>query len=138
MERYEATGCIEGGRLLIDRDRIAQAIKGMPDGPVRVEVRRERASRSTQQLRYLWGVVYALIAEHTGYTPEEVHDAMKALHMPRAMAFADANGVVVGELVIGASTTKLDTKQMGDYITAVKMFALDKLAVVIPEADAES
>lgn len=135
MERYEATGSIEGGRLLIDRDRIAQAIKGMPDGPVALTVRRARAARSVQQNRFLWGVAYALLAEHTGHTADEIHEIAKGMLLPKTKAVCDGNGEVVGEFVIGGSTAALNTQEMGDYIAALRSWSLEKLGVLIPEPE---
>lgn len=44
---------------------------------ITVTIERYKKKRSDNQNRYMWGVVYKLISVHTGYTPEEVNEAMK-------------------------------------------------------------
>lgn len=42
--------------------------------PVNVKVSIARPERTPPQLRYLWGVVYKMLAEHGGFEPEEVSE----------------------------------------------------------------
>ena len=55
--------------------------------------------RSNQENRYYWGVVIKLISEHTGYTADESHDAMR-------IKFLRNND---GKLITLKSTTKLSS-----------------------------
>lgn len=41
----------------------------------KVEIREARKARSNDQNAALWGVAYPVLAEATGYTPDELHDA---------------------------------------------------------------
>lgn len=133
MESYEGVGIVSCGRLGFDRERLAAAVRLMPDGVVTVRVERRRAARSLLQNAYLWSTVYGLIAEHTGHTPEEIHDWAKCRFLPKSLAFSDGNGTVVEQFVVGGSTTRLSTKQMTDYIEAIRAFALESLNIEIPD-----
>lgn len=134
MEIVEAAGRIEGGKVrLARREHFDEAVRELEGRDVLITVRRARAARSTKQNAYLWSTVYSYVSEHTGYTVEEVHEWAKCRFLPKSLAFADGNGVVVEELVVGGSTTRLNTAEMTDYIEAVRTFARENLNVIIPD-----
>ncbi len=133
MQSYEAVGIVTKGRLGFDQERLAAAVRLMPDGVVTLRVERRRAARSVAQNAYLWSTVYAYVSEHTGFTAEEVHEWAKCRFLPKSLAFSNGNGVVVDAFVIGGSTTQLDTKGMTDYIEAIRTFALENLGLEIPD-----
>jgi hypothetical protein len=102
------------------------------DGAVQVTVERKFATRSMQQNRWYWGQVVGLVADHTGYTPDEIHEIYKAKFIPKAMALADGNGEIVDEVVLGGSTTRMDTVQFSDFCERIREWAAT-LGVVIPD-----
>lgn len=55
--------------------KIAEYVSGKDDWFV-VDIRRAKRLRSLNQNRYYWGVVCKVIAEHTGYISEEVHQIL--------------------------------------------------------------
>jgi hypothetical protein len=65
---------------LLPRDRqlarVSAALQSLPmDKAWRVNISEEKAKRSDQQNRYLWGVVYAAITERLeGWRAEDVHE----------------------------------------------------------------
>lgn len=91
-----------------------------------VKVSEMKSTRSNLQNNYLWAGVYPLIAEHTGYTTEEVHEVMKYECLPR-------KEITVGERTISVpkSTKKLNTKEFTEYVERVAVEA-SKLGIVIP------
>ena len=99
-----------------------------------VTVARLRATRSPQSNRYYWGAVIEAISQHTGYHPDETHDLMKMLHLPKSLAICDGNGEVKGEYVMGGSTRSLNTAEFSAYISRVKQWAAETLDVYIPDA----
>lgn len=115
--------------------QIAQLREGWE---LEVTVKRQRATRSQLQNRYYWGVVIALLSEHTGYTPDEVHDCMKMQFIPKRMAVADGNGVIHGEYVLGGSTREMNTIDFGDYMESIREWAAETLDVVIPDPDQDA
>lgn len=136
MPEIVTTGFVRGGRLEIrNRKQFAQTLRRMRDGEVIVTIEPRKAARSQPQNRYYWGVVVELISEHTGYTPEELHDYLKAKFLPKALALPDANGVIVDEFVIGGSTTKLNKLEFGEYVERIRQWAAETLDVVIPDPD---
>lgn len=82
--------------------------------------------RSHSQNSYLWGVVYPLIAEYTGHSTEELHEAFKHLFLPRATFLGDK------EILANKSTTELSTVEMEDYLMRVRVWAGEELGVSIP------
>src|SRR3954470_23574487 len=105
MTPYIATGEILDGRLKIDeRDRMIEEVSQWPNGPIEITFERLVATRSHRANAYYWGVVSKGIAGHTGHTPEEVHDTLKLMFLPKDVAFANGNGELIGEFIIGGST----------------------------------
>lgn len=128
------TGRMRRGKLQVSTTPRFQAeLKAFRDGPVTVRIERKRASRSRQANAYYWAVVVALLSEHTGHTPEELHEYLKARFLPKRLALANQNGEIVDEFVIGGSTGKLDVVQFYEYVQEVKQWALDSLGVHMPE-----
>lgn len=81
------------------------------DKKVSVTIENLRSHRSLQQNRYLWGVVYPIIAEATGYTVNELHDWARAQYLaPRVIRIAGKTRNVM------RSTTELSKGEMVEYI----------------------
>src|SRR5213075_1155179 len=99
-----------------------------------ITIERKSARRSDAANRYYFGVVVKTISDYTGYSPDETHAALKALHLPKHLTFADGNGEVVGELVIGGSTRVLNTIEFSDFLANVRAWAHDYLGLTIPDA----
>lgn len=70
---------------------------------------------------YYWGVVLDAIADTTGYTPEEVHDAMRWKFLR-----------VGGRFERVKSTTSLSTHEFEEYLEKIRMFANQELNCRIP------
>jgi hypothetical protein len=100
---------------------------------VRIEPHKD--GRSQKQNRWYWGQVLGLVSEHTGYTPEELHEYFKSRFIPKRIALSDDNGVVVDDRVIGGSSAKLDVEAFAHYCECIRQFAAEDLGVVIPDPD---
>lgn len=134
MNEVVATGTLKSGEVMLDDKRsFAADLKKLKDGSVLVRVERAYATRSVAQSRYYWGVVVELLSDHTGYTPDEIHELLKAKFIPKRLAIQDGNGEIKGEYVIGGTTTKLTTKEFSDYCGAIQRWAAEELGVVIPD-----
>lgn len=103
------------------------------DGEYTITLARKHAHRSQKQNAYWWGVCVALVSEHTGYDPDEVHELAKQMFLPKRLAMANGNGEIVGEYVLGGSTTKLNTIEFGEFIERFRRWAAEELDVVIPD-----
>ena len=71
----------------------------------------------------MWGVVYQLIADHTGSSPEDVHNHLK-------VEFLRVGG---DKIPTTKSTTELSTVEMEDYLAKCRGWASRELGVYIPE-----
>lgn len=89
---------------------------------VQVTVRPDRDARSLKANAYLWGVVYAALADWSGHEPEEIHDAMRAMFLPtRELGLPD--GRTAAALT---STAGLDSEAFGSYVEKVKRFGAEQ------------
>jgi hypothetical protein len=114
----------ETGKLVLDAPKVFRAYVARFIGEeVEVEVRKRRSKRSTEQNAYYWGVIIPPLAEHCGYTHDEMHEALKA-------KFLGQEDLSRGLLRIG-STRKLSTAEFTDYIERVTVWAAGELGVVI-------
>ena len=84
-------------------------------GRIEIVIRRRVCDRSYDQNRYYWGVVLKLISDHTGHTPQELHEQFKTRF-----------GV--------SSTAELSTKAFTEYIERICALAATE-NIVIPEPD---
>jgi len=98
-------------------------------------IEKRRATRSLNQNAWYWGCIVEAISEHTGYTPDEVHDLLKQKFIPKKLAIQDGNGEIKDELVIGGTTTKLNKVQFGEYCEAIRRWAAMDLDIVIPDPE---
>lgn len=117
-----------------DRKAFDASVGSLREGtPVEVAITQLRATRSLPQNRWYWGVCVALLSEHTGYSPDEVHDILKAKFLPKHLAVLNGNGAVVDAFVIGGSTRVLSTVEFKDYSEAIQQWAAEHVGVVIPD-----
>lgn len=91
---------------------------------VEVTIKVKGVSRSRSQNRYLWGVVYKILAMHTGHQDEEIHDICRI----KFLSEKDDKG-----LIMLKSTTKLTTAEFGEYVDAIKMWASEYFGCYIPD-----
>jgi hypothetical protein len=115
------------GQLKLNRVRLVKLLKGRRDCELVLMLERKHATRSLAQNAWYWSGVIGSISDHTGYTPEEVHEFCKAKFLPNKVTLADKNGEVVEEVVIGRSTTALNKIQFGEYIEAIRQWAAETL-----------
>ena len=114
---------IQKGRLIFNNpDGFEKHLWKLNDKSVDVVVRLPRRDRSNPQNRYMWGVVYELLSETTGYTPSEIHDAMR-------MLFLQDNLRKIPTL---RSTTELSTVEMENYLEQIRIWAAQELNCSIP------
>lgn len=134
MKELVTTARLTNGRLRVRNwTAIADALRPLRDRELLIRIEPIRAARSHQQNNWYWGCLVQLVAEHTGYTPDEIHELYKAKFIPKRLAVADGNGEVQGEFVIGGSTTKLDTLEFSEFCESIRQWAADELGVVIPD-----
>lgn len=117
-------GQIEDGRFcLVDRAEFAKLKESLEGKPIEITLKRLRPARSGNQNAYYWGVVMALFADHCGYEPQEMHEALKLRFL---VVDPDA------PLLVARSTTQLDTRQFTEYIEHVRQLAAE-MGLYIPD-----
>ena len=124
-------GVVKGGAVqFADPIRWRAAVGRLEGKRVLVTVQREKEARSLRANAYLWGVVYRTIAEWSGHDDEEIHEAMKRLHLPsREMVMP------TGEVVsLPGSTAELDSGAFSEYVARVKRWAAEQ-GLYVPEPD---
>lgn len=89
---------------------------------VQVKIERIYSPRSNEQNRYYWGVLLKIFSEETGYTQQELHEALKYEFLKKDM----------GRLTGAKSTKELNTKEFNDYISTVRNFASRDFGCYIP------
>lgn len=77
--------------------------------------------RSLRENNYYWGVVLQTISDQSGYTPEEVHDAMRWKFLRKGQRFETV-----------ASTTSLSVHEFEDYLDKIRIWAAQELQLSIP------
>jgi hypothetical protein len=78
---------------------------------------------SDKQRNYYFGVPVSILAENLGYTPQEMHDALKVKFLSKQQ----------GKLIKILSITSLSTVQMEDYMANIRQFASAELSCYVPE-----
>lgn len=135
LDEVVGTGQVKGGKLFISHRRaFDQQVRLLDERwMLEVTVKRLRATRSPQANRYWWGVCLALASEHTGYTPEELHEIAKQMFIPKKLALCDGNGEVVGNYVMGGSTRTMNTSEFYAFAERFKQWCAEKLDLYIPD-----
>lgn len=136
MTTVETLGKIEGGKLsLHNQKRFLQEIAQCKDCEIILTVKK-RGRRTTQQNRYLFGVVYSECRHaflDLGYrmTMDQVHLFFKRRFLPEYIV--DKDGTVIGEWE--GSTRELNKGEFSEYIENIRSFAAEHLRINIPDAD---
>lgn len=136
MTAIVTTALVKDGKLdLRNRKRFSEQLGRLKDGAVQITIERIHATRSIPQSRWYWGVIVEMLSEHTGFSPDEMHEVLKAKFLPKKLAVQDGNGEIRGEFVIGGTTTSLNKIEFGEYCEAIRRWAAEELDVVIPDPD---
>jgi hypothetical protein len=117
------------------RVALQDAVLTWSDGPATLTIERETATRSQQANNYYWAVVVKALADHTGYTPDETHEVLKIMFLPKDVALATGTGQVIAEFVIGGSTRGLSVPAFFDYVERIRQWAFEALDVDMPPPD---
>jgi hypothetical protein len=106
---------------LYNRQKFNAWLLSLGNKNVTLSVEPKKKHRSHNQNAYYWGVVIDLLAYHFGYTPEEMHEALKWKFLR-----------VDGPVPTVRSTRKLTTKEFMEFIEKVQIWAASEYQVDIP------
>lgn len=98
---------------------------------VKISIQKIKKHRSNNQNSYYWGVVVSMIAEYTGMTIDETHEALKNrfLRQKKAVRRGDR---LIWEVDTVRSTASLATGEFEQYLADVRLFAGSDLGLNIP------
>ena len=116
---------IKNGLALLFEFR--QYIKSLSDGRYYVTVSSKRPSRTNLQNRYYWSVVVKTLSDELGYTPEEMHDVLRYKFLGTSQVEFSSEKITRIN-----STTKLNTTEMEDYMSQIRMWASSEMNIQIP------
>ena len=94
-----------------------------------IEIKDISSSKTLQQLRYLWGVVYKIISDHTGFTPEEVSEIYKE----KFLSYPKEHKGKIYEFTKGLS--ELTKTEMMEFMDKVIRDATLEHELIIPDPD---
>jgi len=116
------SGVVKDGKFIPDDKNYFYEYYRREGKRINVIIQSERKTRSNDQNRYLWGVVYDFISAETGHDNEEIHEIMRHQFL---MTHTD-----IGDYP--KSTTKLSTVEFMEYIEKIRVWAGEYLGIRIP------
>ena len=118
------TGKVEQGRINYNNPAgLVIYVRSLEGKDVEVIIRVPKKNRSNPQNRYYWAVPIQLLSEATGYTTDEIHDALR-------MLFLLDKDRKVPTL---RSTASLTTIEFEEYMSKIRTWASMELGCYIPE-----
>lgn len=108
-------------------ERLNMDVTRYNDKTVEVTIKEYKPKRSNQLNQYYWGVVVKIISDYTGYTKEETHELLKQTFLKKKVLIEDTWYDTT------ESTTKMNNKEMLEFIEEVKQWAAQTLYVYIPD-----
>lgn len=91
-------------------------------------------TRSIPQNKYYWSVIIGILSDHTGFTPDEVHEILKQKFLKKDVIIKEKDKVDI--IRISTSTTGLTTIEMEEYLTKIKEWSAIELGIVLPDPNA--
>lgn len=135
------------GTLHLPRKKVAKEVAVLAGKEVEVTIRRKRKRRTTPQLRYYWGCIVRDITitlremdPETGWTPDGVHEVLKAKFLPLVRQWREFVNEETGEAIREPlTTTKLTTTEEEIYHDYCRKWAAEFLGIgiALPNEQAE-
>ena len=92
--------------------------------------------RSLPQLKYYWSTIVELLAEHTGYTKNEIHEILKMTFLSEVIMLNQKSGI--REIRITNSTGDKTTAEIEQYYSDIRQWASKELNCYIPLPNEEN
>jgi len=91
---------------------------------IEIIIKKWKRKKSNQQNKYYWGVIISILSAHTGYTKEEMHEALKVKFLKDVTS--------ISEVPKFFDYKKLSTVYQEEYHDRIRVFAATDLGVNIP------
>lgn len=108
--------------------KLYENLKKLQEKPYKIEIKRDRDTRSGKQNRYYHGCIIPILSDFTGFTHEEMHEVLKVKFLKYHLVI-EATGEQV-ECI--KSTTDLDTYEFEQFTENIRRWAAQDLEVVVP------
>lgn len=117
---------VEGELQVTNPAHLESGLKAMVNGGYLLRLERPKATRSNAINAAYWVGYVGPMAEHTGYTPLEMHALFKSRFLPkRHLVIQDKDGVVIDEAdVDNLTTTTLTQPEFSRYLKDIEALAL--------------
>ena len=123
--RLKFYGLSKNGNITFERwHDFSSHLRTLDGNRLEIVVRPYKPKRSNPQNRYYHGVIIPILADHFGYTHDEMHEAIKGEFLRKK---DDDKPLTVG------STAKLNTEQFNQLTEKIKMWAAMEYGVFIPD-----
>ena len=120
----------DGALTLEARELFKAYVKRLANKPVTLVLKVRARRKSQQQLGYLFGVVYPVIADSLGYRAYEVEEVHDAIMRELRGLKPEPN-----PLKLRVSLSEMPHEEVSDYIEDVRHWALTAYGIVTPDAD---
>ena len=121
---------VNGNRIkILNEERFREYVSTLPE-QLELTLFPLTRGRSNEQNRYMWGVVYKILADELGYSCEEVHEIMAAKFLKHFVTITTKEGIEEVEIV--RSTTSLKTTEMEEYLEKIRQWSAMELGISIP------
>jgi hypothetical protein len=126
---------VKNGRFFYNIDRVLQIVKSFEGKEIELTFNPINKKRSISQNGYYWGVVIPIMQNTmidigNLMDNEDVHLLLRAKFLKEILAVDENTGEVCERV---KSTTELSTFEFNQYITKIRMWAIDFFGVEIPE-----
>jgi hypothetical protein len=121
---------MDGQLKLEARSLFSAYLTRLKNQPVTLVLKKLTRRKSQNQLGYIWGVLYPIIAEHCGYLEYEVEALHDALMRKLRGLQPDPN-----PLQLRVSLSEMSHEDVTAYIEDLRFFALTELGCVTPDAN---
>ena len=128
---FVTTASIEAGQIRVrNRPALEAWAKCERDGEYTATFERQHATRNLEQNALYWAGYVTPLADHTGYTHNEMHAYLKARFLPtqkrrrKTLLLHNQHGEIIDEYEIDLSTTTtLNKLEFSDYLRDIGIFA---------------
>jgi hypothetical protein len=122
QKRFKAK-VVDGKLAFYNPKEVQNAVLALKEGDIAVSISKWTKPRSTLQNRYYWGIIVELLSDYFGYTPEEMHEAIKYQFLLDR----------TGKLPRAKSTTELTTVEMENFLSKIRIWASSEYSLYIPD-----
>jgi hypothetical protein len=116
-------GIVEKGKLVLTNQEAYENYLKTLVGEIQLTVSKVRKPRSNQENAYYWAVIIEILRNELGYTPDEMHEALKWKFLK----------IHEGKIPTVRSTSDLSTVEFEAYMTQIREWASIDMNIYIPE-----